>query len=218
MDPKEQLNKKKDNILNQIAEFAKRGESQKVLAAGEKLNQVEKLIERYEKLVQDISNFDKEPPQKTEAIINNWGASAPIKTNIVTVGRGIGKTARMAFLEKAYENGIHLQNIRGSIYQAESGRRVGIAVATERKANRWFLGLPQDRFEDVVLLCKPDSGETIEIILPQFFFSEHGDRMSKSSGQVKFNVARRGNVYVLLVPETDGISLSEYIGNFSLLK
>jgi hypothetical protein len=141
-----------------------------------------------------------------------------MKTNIVAVGRGTGKTTRMAFLEKAYENGIDLQNIRGSIYQTKSGRRIGIAVATERKANRWFLGLPQNGFEDAVLLCKPDSGETIEIILPKDFFNEYGGKMSKSSGQVKFNVARRGSSYVLLVPGTDGVSLSKYLGDYLLLE
>ena len=112
------------------------------------------------------------------------------KLNVVAVGRGIGKTIRMDFLQKASEKGIYLENIRGSIYQGPSGHKVGIAVATERKPDRWFLGLPLKRFDDAVLLCKPDSGDNIEICLSKNFFDEYGYKMSESSGQMKFNVER----------------------------
>jgi hypothetical protein len=218
MDVKKQLMQEKSNLLNQIAEFAKRGESHEVLAVGEKLNRVVALIERYEKLVHDISDLETDPLQKTRVDSNDNSSKNLKRLNVVAGGRGVGKTIRLDFLQKVSEKGLHLENIRGSIYQAQSGRKVGLAVATERKPDRWFLGLPLKRFDDAVLLCKPDSGDTIEICLSKKFFDEYGDKMSESSGQMKFNVARRGSGYSILVPGTDGINVSSFIGNYSLLK
>ena len=218
MDAKKQLLQKKTNLLNQIAKFAQRGESQEVLAAGERLNKVESLIDRYEKLLRDISDLDTDPQKNTRVDSRDRRVKNLKRLNVVASGRGFGKTIRMDFLQKVSEKGIYLENIRGSIYQVPSGHKVGIAVATERKPDRWFLGLPLKGFDDAVLLCKPDSGDTIEICLPKNFFDEYGDKMSESSGQMKFNVARRGSGYAILVPGTDGISVSKFLGNYSLLK
>ena len=218
MDAKKQLLQKKTKLLNQIAEFAQRGKSQEVLAAGERLNRVESLIDRYEKLLRDISDLNTDPLQNTRVDSRDRRVKNLKRLNVVASGRGIGKTIRKDFLQKLSEEGIYLENIRGSIYQAQSGHKVGIAVATERKPDRWFLGLPLKGFDDAVLLCKPDSGDTIEICLPNNFFDEYGDKMSESSGQMKFNVARRGSGYAILVPGTDGISVSKFLGDYSLLK
>ena len=124
----------------------------------------------------------------------------------------------MDFLKKAVKNGIHLEHIKGSIYETQSGYKVGIAVATERKPDRWFLGLLLESFDHAVLLCKPDTGDTVEIFLPKKFFDEYRNKMSRSGGQMKFNVARRGSGYAILVPGTDGVSASKFLGDYSLLK
>jgi len=218
MDAKKQLLDEKSKLLNQIATFAQRGESREVLAAGERLNKVESLIERYEKLLRDISELDTDPQQSTQLDFGDSRYKNFKKPNIVAAGREIGKKVRLNFLQKASDEGIYLENIRGSIYQAKSGCKVGIAVATERNPDRWFLGLPLKGFDAAVLLCKPDSGDTIEICLPKSFFDEYSDKMSESSGQMKFNIARRGSGYVILVPGTDGISVSKFLGDYLVLK
>ncbi len=45
-------------MLGRIAEAAKRGDSQEVLARGDRIEKIESLIRRYEKLVRDISILD----------------------------------------------------------------------------------------------------------------------------------------------------------------
>jgi len=217
MDAKKQLMQERTKLLNQIAEFAQHGESHEVLAAGERLNKVESLIDRYEKLVHDISDLDTDFLQNTRMDSRNSRVKNLKGQNFVAAGRGIGKGIRMDFLQKASEKGIYLENIRGSIYKAQSSDKVGIAVASERKPDRWFLGLPLKGFDVAVLLCKLDSGDTIEICLSKNFFDAYGEKMSVSSGQMKFNVARRGSVYVILVPGTDGINVSKFLGDYSVL-
>jgi len=222
MDTKNQLMHEKAKLLKQIAGFAQRGNSQEVLVAGEKLKKVESLIDRHEKLLRDVSDLENEDPRiqllQSTRIGNGLARSNGLRRLDVASGRGIGKEVRMDFLKKAAEQGIHLEHIRGSIYETKAGHKVGIAVATERNPDRWFLGLPINGFDHAVLLCKHDTGDTAEICLHKHFFDEYGGKMSQSGGQMKFNVVRRGGGYAILVPGTDGVSVSKFLGDYSLLK
>lgn len=222
MDTKNQLLNEKDKLLKQIASSAQHGNSQEVLSAGEKLKKIESLIDRHEKLLRDIADLGNEPhstqPLQNPRVISRLARNNGLRELDVVPGRGIGKTIRMDFLRKVSEEGVHLEHIRGSVYETKSGYKVGVAVATERKADRWFLGLPIKSFDNAILLCQKDNGDVMEICLPKNFFDEYGKKMSSSGGQMKFNVARRGNGYAILVPGTDGVNISKFIGDYSLLK
>ena len=216
MDAKEQLIREKRVLLKQIADSAQRGQSQEVLAAGEKLSKIEHLIERYENLLRDISDLNSADP-RPQTVRKVSFAPKPLNNPNAAPGRGIGKEIRMGFLRKVAEKGIHLEQIRGSIYETRSGSKIGVAVATERKPDRWFLGLPIG-LDQAVLLCQRENGDVATICLPKGFLSEYSDKMSKSGGQIKFNVTRRGNGYSLLVPGTDGVNVSRFVGEYSHLK
>jgi hypothetical protein len=216
MDAKEQLIREKGVLLKQIADSAQRGQSQEVLAAGEKLSKIEHLIERYENLLHDISDLNSADP-RPQTVRKVRFVSKPLNNPNAAPGRGIGKEIRMGFLRKVAEKGIYLEQIRGSIYETRSGSKIGVAVATERKPDRWFLGLPIG-LDQAVLLCQRENGDVATICLPKGFLSEYSDKMSKSGGQMKFNVTRRGNGYSLLVPGTDGINVSRFVGEYSHLK
>ena len=222
MDTKDQLMHEKANLLKQIADSAQHGNSQEVLSAGERLKKIESLIDRHEKLLRDISDLDSEDrrthPSQNTRVGSRLVKGKDLRRLDVASGRGVGRTIRMDFIKKASEEGIHLEYIRGSVYKTKSGHKVGIAVATERNPDRWFLGLPLKGFDHAVLLCKRDTGDTVEICLPKNFFDEYGDNMSQSGGQMKFNIARRGGGYAILVPGTDGVSVSNFLGDYSLLK
>ena len=219
MDPKNELTHEKSKLLKQIQLAAQRGNSREVLDAGEKLKTVEDMIIRCENLLKDISGLSianrTKQPTTLEDRKNEIGSDVkPAET----AGRGIGRTIRQDFLKKASVNELYLKHVKGSIYETQSRHKVGIAVATERNSDRWFLGLPLEGFEHAVLLCKPDMGEAVEVCLPKGFFSDYGAKMSRSGGQMKFNIARRGSEYTILVPGTDGVSVSKFIGNLSILK
>ena len=222
MDTKNQLLNEKDKLLKQIASSAQHGNSQEVLDAGEKLKKIESLIDRLEKLLRDISDLGNEThrsqPLQYSRVSSRLARDNGLRRLDVVPGRGIGKTIRMDFLRKVSEDGVYLEHIKGSVYETKSGYKVGVAVATERKADRWFLGLPIKSFDNAIFLCQKDNGDVMEICLPKNFFDEYGKKMSVSGGQMKFNVARRGNEYAILVPGTDGVNISKYIGDYSLLK
>jgi hypothetical protein len=126
-------------------------------------------------------------------------------------GRAHGVQIRSGFLERAAKVGLVFRHQRGAIYSTPSGRRVGIAVATERKPNRWFLGLGEDDFDAAVLLCAPDAGNVIDICLPQRFVAQHKRYFSRSGGQIKFNVARRGGHTVVKIPTQAAEQVDQFI-------
>ncbi len=222
MDVITQLLEEKTVVLGRIAEAAKRGDSQEVLARGDRLEKIESLIRRYENLVRDISSLDQggSVPSAVSPLPEDQATQqgSERKSRDSTSGKGAGKTIRSAFLEGLSENGIRLRQVKGTIYETESRRRVGIAVATERKPDRWFLGLPLGGFDHAILLCERETGGILEFWLPKSFFDDYGNSMSHSGDQVKFNIARRGNGYVVLVPGTDGVSTSAFRKDYSLLK
>jgi hypothetical protein len=222
MDTKSQLMHEKAKVLKQITDAAQHGNSQEVLDASERLKKVDSLIDRHERLLRDISDLESEDRGTRHLQDTRVGSRVVSGKDVRRLGaesaRGVGRAIRMDFLKKASEKGIHLEHIKGSVYETKSGHKVGIAVATERNPDRWFLGLPVMGFDHAVLLCKRDTGDTVEVCLPKNFFDEYGSKMSQSGGQVKFNVARRGSGYAILVPGTDGVSVSKFLGDYSLLR
>ena len=226
MDIDNQLVNAKTEVLKQIAEAAQRGKSQEVSAAAEKLTKIDSLMEKYQGLLRDIAELEThdnkaKPIQKPTAYAGSsiWSSEHQDLAGAGDEsGRGAGRAIRMVFLTKAERLGVHLAYVKGIIYATPAGHRVGIAVATERNADRWFLGLTGDGFDDAVLLCRPKTGDIVEIILPKSFFDEYGRRMGRSRSQILFNVTRRGRDYVLLVPGTGGVNVTKFIGAYSTLK
>lgn len=222
MDVMTQLLDEKTAVLRRIAEAAQRGDSQDVLARGERLEKLESLIRRYENLVRDISSLGAEDSRpKLVSILPEDRVSEngrERKSLESASGKRVGKAIRSAFLKELSEKGIQLRQIKGTIYETQTGKRVGIAVATERKPDRWFLGLPVGGFDHAILLCERETGDTAEFWLPKSFFEDYGKSMSQSGDQLKFNIARRGSGYVVLVPGTTGVNTSTFRKDYTLLK
>jgi hypothetical protein len=221
MDALAKLEKERGQVLSRIAEAARNGKAENVMRDCTRLEQIESLIHRYAGLVDEIDNL----ARPTEEVNTSTGDNAPTKSqafsqvDVVTrSSRAFGSRLRKSFVEKLSRLGIELRQGRGTIHLTPSGSRVGIAVATERRPDRWFLGLPVGSFDQAVLLCYSEAEGVIEICLPPSFFSSYGDRMSKSNGQMKFNVARRGKVFNLLVPGSGDVGASEFLGKYSSLR
>src|SRR5699024_11801683 len=53
-----------------------------------------------------------------------------------------GKLRREEFISDLEKSGIELNRVKGSLFKTKTGKRVGVAYASERQEDRWFLGLP----------------------------------------------------------------------------
>lgn len=219
----DELENERKSILAEITDSASKGLTEQVLSGTAKLQGIEQLINRQKEINADLERlrgfsdgrilkeWQTEKTQSSES--NNKGKSDRASSRI------LGRKLREELLSKLSGKGINLQLVKGqTIFRTGSGKRVGIAVATERQTDRWFLGLPEGGFDHAVLLCKPNNEEVIEFPLPEKFFIDHGRDMSVSKGQIKFNVVRRGGRVLLQVPGTTGISVTSYTNNFDFLR
>jgi len=212
------LQKEKNIILSNISNYARKRETDSVLSESEKLEKIELLINRHGQIVLELEELrgNKSISVSTPNAVKKESLGKDTMT--LALAREIGKKLREVFLSKLEGEGIHLQLIKGTtIYRTQSGKRVGIASATERQPHRWFLGLPVGGFDHAVLLCQREKGDLVEVSLPENFFMKYGSSMSQSKGQVKFNIVQRGSEVLVLVPNTDGVNATLFSSDHSFL-
>lgn len=142
------------------------------------------------------------------------GAEAPPKPTVqLSAGKKqLGNSARQAFAQAH-----NLSQVKGVVYANQAGSNVAIAMATEdKRGNKWWLGLPDAQFNCVVLLCQ-DGNASLEFVLPAQPLATVWPRLSRSAGQVKFNVKRDGLRYILLVPRYGEFDITRFVGDYSPL-
>ena len=96
-----------------------------------------------------------------------------------------------------------MSKTRGVRYRSRRRNCVGIASATENEKypNRWFLGLPPDKYDGFVLLCEDHEGRVHRFIAGSELAQEVLPRLSTDNvGQIKFHVTREGSRFNLDVP------------------
>lgn len=108
-----------------------------------------------------------------------------------------GKASRDEYLRGLLTKGIHLSRLKGRTFQTSSGKRVGIAYASEVNANKWWMGLPDGQYDVVVLLCETGSGETLDFVLPPDFVNRVWRRLTLSNEQREWHVVKDGPNYEL---------------------
>ena len=101
------------------------------------------------------------------------------------------------------------------------GYRIGISFANEGEpGGKWWLGLPEDGYDFLVLLCRTKDGRILDFIVPVREMGEDGlgGILSRSGGQYKINVRSERDGYFLLIPNRGRKSIGEYLGRSDLLK
>lgn len=84
------------------------------------------------------------------------------------------------------------------------------------------MGLPDQHFDFVVLLCQIDPSTTLDFVFPATFVSEIWDSLSRqyqgSECQVKFDVRRRASGYELTMPKGHASEqIRRFLGQTELL-
>jgi hypothetical protein len=205
----QELKKYQSSLLSRIGKAASASDTRTLFTLNEELRATASLLSRMEQ-VED----------EARALLGGGaarqnGVTSPQPTKLVNTasvaGRGHGVKIRGDFLQRAATSGLVLRPYNGAIYSSSSGQRIGIAVATERKPDRWFLGLTDGEFDAAVLVCESASGQAMDICLPKKFFAQYGRYLSRSGGQIKFNVARRKGHILLKVPSQTPQRVDQYV-------
>ncbi len=135
--------------------------------------------------------------------------------------REVGRQVRSEWMAALLTLGISL-DAYGKRYQTTRGQSVGVAFANEcPKYNwPWFLGLPDEPTDIVVLLCKSLKGNLHDIVLPVSLLPGGWEVLSKSKSGVKFNVKKDTGAgrFLLQIPKHSPLDVSMYIGDYAPLR
>lgn len=135
--------------------------------------------------------------------------------------RARAQERRAEWLEQQRRNGIRLRQIGEKTFETEGHKKVGVPFASERPAqpDRWWLGLADDSFDFVVLLCQDDSGALLDFVLPSTFLATVWSRLSRDGmGQVKFHVRRNGPNFELSLSGGVLQQINQFLGRTDALK
>jgi hypothetical protein len=144
----------------------------------------------------------------------------------ITSNKEMGMRVRESYISQLQHSGVKIDQVDRIWAKAYGNLWVAMPFATERRPNRWFLGLSESEvFERIrngglaiVLLCQSDMGDTLDFVLPPSKVKETASQLSKSQGQLKFNLKKVGNRYHLVIPNHGTVDVSDYRGNVSILQ
>lgn len=128
---------------------------------------------------------------------------------------------RQWILRMRTEASLELRQTAEVKFRTPLGKKVGIPYASEREEapDRWFLGLPDEPFDIVVLLCATDSGELLDFTLPPEFVSQIWRSLSRDTRKhVKFHVARNGVNYGLHLGGGVSRQINQFRGQLAPLR
>jgi hypothetical protein len=132
-----------------------------------------------------------------------------------------GNRVRAQYIENVLGTaGIRLTRLNTKKYRTATGFLVGFCYASELeiRPDSWFLGLADEQFDFIVLLCESKSDVIAAFVLPSEFVKRVWETLSRSNGQVKFHVTRTGSRYYLRIPGAHLLEITEYLNNMKALK
>ena len=130
-------------------------------------------------------------------ISTSAGGDRPPSSTDLTSRKARGKVARDEYLRRLLSKGIHLSRLKGRTFQTSSGKRVGIAYASEINPNKWWMGLPDEQYDILIFLCETSLGETLDFVLPPDFVTRVWHRLTLSNEQREWHVVKSGPNYEL---------------------
>lgn len=195
----------KETTKAKIAHALKNNRTEIVVAAAKELDLLDRLERQYKEIETAITSFDKQ---------RNFNADEP--QNINKSPKRIGKDERKIFIQEAFKRKKILSEEKGPLCRDKSDGLVGIAYASERNRNRWFLGLPKKEYSSIVFICKNNLLKIIYFILPCTFCERYQNDfdIDEKEIQYKFNIALKKDGRYILTMSSKTLAINDYIDRF----
>jgi hypothetical protein len=218
----ERLDEIKGEALKKIEHAAKKGDIQALFENMRIVEKAEQLIRRLQEIGAATDVLEKEASGRDGVRVIRIKRSAkryvPEKVEEGVSPRMRGEILRNGFVQNLQSFGINLIRKKGSVYETQTKGLVGIAYASERNRDHWFLSLPPNDYDCMIFLCENEKGEVLSFILPGEFYHNHRHQFSDSKGQLKFNIHHRGGRYELNIPGGTKETLNQFEDNYEPLK
>ena len=227
MDLQERLSKLRTLAFQKIADSAKKGATNEVNKLGLIPKECERLMEMVRSIESQTATIESDLAQATTRQRGGRVASTNGQTTNSDYDHGNGsprhkaKTIRMKYVNDLTEkSGIRLQRKTEVVYETASGKKVALPYATEltNLPDRWWLGLPDEHFDFVVLLCETNSGQLLDFVFPSHFVEEIWRLLSRDhKSHVKFNIFRGGSDYELRLRDGGAQKIRRFLGGTKIL-
>jgi len=157
------------------------------------------------------------------------GDSKSSEHKIASRGKGKkerGRKLRNDYISELQQNGIQIQQVDSVWAKTSSDLWVAIPTATmEWRPGRWFLGLSEDKVRErisrgviVILLCQAASGTRLDFVIPPHKVEEILPKLSRSKGELKFNIKKVDGRYQLVIPHDNTFDVTDCKGAVSFLQ
>jgi hypothetical protein len=140
--------------------------------------------------------------------------------------RETGNRVREAYLSHLRDKGILISFSNKTWAKTSSGLFLTMPFANEQQPHGWFLGTVEiDLINNIkcgkaaiILLCQSREGPMMDFVIPPFKVEEITPYLSKSKGQLKFNVRKVESKYYLALTGRNPLDITDYIGKISILR
>ncbi len=210
MSLREEITNLRDSILQRVANAARNGSARDVVQSSRLLEATEELLGSYDSVESRLQEIK-------SRVHGDLAVALPRPVVDQQSAKARGEERRQAFLADAKSHGIEITKIRGVRYRSPNHPCIGIASAreTDNYHNRWFLGLPPDRYDGFVLLCENRTGQIHRFIAATSFSGEVLPRLSRdNTRQIKFHVTRSDGRFFLDVPNSERQPLTALLERF----
>jgi len=216
VDLQTRINELKTKALRKIENAAKIGNTSLVVSNSRIVEEIDNLEKRLNQLVAALDMLEKAIKQNGENLDFSQMERISLPEKISRKKRG--ETKRNSFLKHAQELGLNISQVKGVRYKLNDRHLIGIAYASENRPNRWFLGLPPENFNTIVLLCEQKKGKMLNFIFSKDFYQKFKSYLSTDeNGQLKYNIALRNTDYHLLIPQAGNENINRFLDNFTNL-
>jgi hypothetical protein len=191
-------------------------------------------ITRLAKIAEEIAELEKQQQQVADKLRNFAAAlqSENAKDKLipdlvpefirgVPSARERGNRVRTQYIEGLSRDGILLERVATKKYRTAKGLTIGISYARELETRgaSWFMGLADEHFDCIILLCETaDENEIRAFVLPPDLVKRVWRALSRSRGQVKLHVTQTGAAYELQLPGHHRVTINQYLNALQILK
>lgn len=212
MDLEKEVLNQIEEVRRQIKAALERGDDNAILNESRKLEGLKKISKQLSDIKLGLEMIEKSK--------NHSSGFRQLSSSARAIGLERSHVVREEFFTLLRSEGKTISHIRRTLYDIDK-KLVGIAYASERPntPNRWFLGLPADQYGAFILLCENEYKQLKRFIFPKAFYEKYCNYFSKDSsgGQLKFNIALRGDLYTMKIPEFNDVNINQFIDAFSNL-
>ena len=133
--------------------------------------------------------------------------------------KAAGGEARRSWIKNLQSAGISLTG-HGKRYETAGGLTVSIGFANELShlTDRWWLGFRDEPTDIAVFLCHAPPNQIHAFVVPVRELGTSWAALSRSRGQIKFNVQKDGTRFPLLVPGNEPVDITRYDRYYAPLK